>query len=124
MVGGEGGGVGMDILWNYKLGLCQRCSLTASLCSSRSFSFMLKFAMPLECSYINLLYNFPLAEVDAQINTKLKEIERMKLEVSSLKLKRKRCDIEVDKLHKRLMSCDNALKEIPGSSHSSPPTSM
>lgn len=53
-------------------------------------------------------------EIDAQVNTKLKEIERMKLEVSSLKLKRKRCDAEVEKLHKRLMSCDSALKEIPG----------
>ncbi|KAJ7376939.1 hypothetical protein OS493_031535 [Desmophyllum pertusum] len=60
-------------------------------------------------------------EVEAQISTKLKEIDRMKLEVSSLKLKRKRCDIEVDKLHKRLTSCDSALKEIPGS-HT--PTSM
>ncbi|RMX44069.1 hypothetical protein pdam_00015033 [Pocillopora damicornis] len=53
-------------------------------------------------------------EIDAQVNTKLKEIERMKLEVSSLKLKRKRCDAEVERLHKRLMSCDSALKEIPG----------
>ncbi|KAL9983061.1 hypothetical protein ACROYT_G005188 [Oculina patagonica] len=63
-------------------------------------------------------------EVDAQINTKLKEIERMKLEVSSLKLKRKRCDIEVDKLHKRLTSCDSALKEIPGSHNATAPTGM
>lgn len=62
---------------------------------------------------------FFLAEFDAQINTKLKEIERMKLEVSQLKLKRKRCDNEVDRLHKRLLSCDNALKEIPGSSTAS-----
>lgn len=65
-----------------------------------------------------------LAEVDAQINTKLKEIERMKLEVSSLKLKRKRCDIEVEKLHKRLTSCDSALKEIPGSHNATAPTGM
>lgn len=62
-------------------------------------------------------------EVDAQISTKLKEIERMKLEVSSLKLKRKRCDAEVDKLYKRLASCDSALKEIPGP-HSSTSSSM
>ena len=72
-----------------------------------------------------MLCSFSVAEVDAQINTKLKEIERMKLEVSSLKLKRKRCDIEVDKLHKRLASCDNALREIPSaSSQSSTPTCM
>jgi len=65
-----------------------------------------------------------LAEFDAQISTKLKEIERMKLEVSQLKLKRKRCDNEVDRLHKRLMSCDNALKEIPGTHTSTAPNGM
>ena len=69
------------------------------------------------CYKVKIIFNI-LAEIDAQISTKLKEIERMKLEVSSLKLKRKRCDIECDRLHKRLMSCDSALKEIPAS-HSS-----
>ena len=73
---------------------------------------------------ISVLFIFFFLEVDAQISTKLKEIDRMKLEVSSLKLKRKRCDIEVEKLHKRLASCDNALREIPGSSQCSTPTSI
>ncbi|EDO42782.1 predicted protein [Nematostella vectensis] len=52
-------------------------------------------------------------DIEAQISTKLKEIERMKLEVSSLKNKRKRCDDECDKLRKRLHSCASAMKEIP-----------
>ena len=75
--------------------------------------FLKKF-LPFKCNVWSCFVF--LAEFDAQINTKLKEIERMKLEVSQLKLKRKRCDNEVDRLHKRLMSCDNALKEIPGTS--------
>lgn len=72
--------------------------------------------------HFNVMFShvfFFIAEFDAQINTKLKEIERMKLEVSQLKLKRKRCDNEVERLHKRLLSCDNALKEIPGASTAS-----
>lgn len=55
-------------------------------------------------------------EIDSQISTKLKEIDRMKLEVASLKSKRKRCDEECGKLNKRLKSCHNALKELPNGS--------
>lgn len=38
----------------------------------------------------------------------------MKLEVFLLKLKWKRCDVEVDKFYKRFVLCDSVLKEILG----------
>ena len=61
--------------------------------------------------YTIVLFSF--SEIDSQISTKLKEIDRMKLEVATLKSKRKRCDEECGKLNKRLMSCHNALRELP-----------
>ena len=65
------------------------------------------------CFIIHSLVHSFVVEIDAQISTKLKEIDRMKLEVQSLRHKRKRCDEETDRLKKRLQSCVNVMKEIP-----------
>lgn len=53
-------------------------------------------------------------DLDTQIEYKLKEIERIKQEVESLRIKRTRCDDETANLRKRLSSCSNAIKELPG----------
>jgi len=52
-------------------------------------------------------------DLETQIMYKLKEVDRIKQEVETLRLKRQRCDDESNSLRKRLASCSNAIKELP-----------
>lgn len=53
------------------------------------------------------------SDLDTQIVYKLKEIDRIKTEVDTLRAKRTRCDEEAANLRKRLASCSNAIRELP-----------
>eukprot|EP00794_Sanderia_malayensis_P005263 gene5263-5927_t len=52
-------------------------------------------------------------DLDTQIRYKRNEIEKINQEVEALYGKRSRCDDEAGQLKKRLISCEQAIKEIP-----------
>lgn len=52
-------------------------------------------------------------EIDVQIKKKENSIEKMKQELNTLKKKRKECDLDFERLRKRMHSCENAMKELP-----------
>jgi len=56
-------------------------------------------------------------DLDTQISYKMKEIERIKTEVDTLRKKRTKCDDEAALLKRKLASCSNAMREIPFSDY-------